>query len=545
MITLKEIKVRLRDQLWPFPGEAKSLRAAHDAMFVNALIDLQKWVPCLQSNNLSLYPWCSTYFNCGLTVFDAPIGWIKKVYTIVGEDWCNQVGYESAPYDDLVCWSNHMADFTTPLNVGLEKLPQGMKFVEKGLDSIVGRAHCGKYALERRRLYVAPWIQSNETAVVEWDGVKKAWEDTDVLDEDVWTTDVLDAVRLYVAWRHECQFGCDVNAREAAKRDWADKLAELIWECKEQQTLQVDKPCNNSHVLTAAQLAEEVVSSEPETIVFAQIGDYGDLSSPAIADVAALVKTFNPEFVLTSGDNYYGAASTFEEYDETTGQHYQQFIFPYQGIYGAGATRNKFWPTLGNHDRDPVGNLPIHHLFYPKLPNNGEYYDVVIGPIHLFIVDSGYDNSQVNRQADGITSTSKQGEWLRVKMSISTAKWKVVVFHHPPYTSTPTILTDPELVAGDGSLSYIKLRWPFKDWGADLVINGHSHNYERLIVDGLPYVVNGLGGRTTADILGTPNANSVKTFKDDWGAMKCTVTCDTFKGEFFTRAGLLIDSFEL
>ena len=37
----------------------------------------------------------------------------------------------------------------------------------------------------------------------------------------------------------------------------------------------------------------------------------------------------------------------------------------------------------------------------------------------------------------------------------------------------------------------VTMQWPFKDWGADLVLSGHSHAYERLHVGGLTYIVNG------------------------------------------------------
>ena len=35
----------------------------------------------------------------------------------------------------------------------------------------------------------------------------------------------------------------------------------------------------------------------------------------------------------------------------------------------------------------------------------------------------------------------------------------------------------------------------FAEWGADIVIGGHDHDYERLHRDGIVYIVNGLGGR--------------------------------------------------
>lgn len=64
---------------------------------------------------------------------------------------------------------------------------------------------------------------------------------------------------------------------------------------------------------------------------------------------------------------------------------------------------------------------------------------------------------------------------------VSTSPWKIVYMHHPPFSSS-----------GDGSITW--MQWPFKDWGADVVITGHSHVYEQLIVDDFPYFINGLGG---------------------------------------------------
>jgi len=42
------------------------------------------------------------------------------------------------------------------------------------------------------------------------------------------------------------------------------------------------------------------------------------------------------------------------------------------------------------------------------------------------------------------------------------------------------------------------MQWPFADWGASVVLTGHSHEYERLSIDGIPYVVNGAGGKPEA-----------------------------------------------
>src|SRR3972149_3571495 len=105
---------------------------------------------------------------------------------------------------------------------------------------------------------------------------------------------------------------------------------------------------------------------------FAVIGDYG-ANTQAEEDVANLVKSWNPEFIVTVGDNNYenGSASTI---DENIGQYYHEFIFPYLGTYGNGSPdSNRFFPVPGNHDWN-IPNL-IPYLDYFTLLNNKRFYD--------------------------------------------------------------------------------------------------------------------------------------------------------------------------
>jgi len=97
--------------------------------------------------------------------------------------------------------------------------------------------------------------------------------------------------------------------------------------------------------LTAATFAGACASPD---IRFAAIGDYGDEGQP-LADVAALVKSWNPDFITTVGDNNYnlGEASTI---DANIGQYFHAFIGNYTGDYGPGAASNNFYPAPGNHD---------------------------------------------------------------------------------------------------------------------------------------------------------------------------------------------------
>jgi hypothetical protein len=248
------------------------------------------------------------------------------------------------------------------------------------------------------------------------------------------------------------------------------------------------------------------------------IGDYG-FSNPREADVATLVKGWTPDALVTLGDNNYpfGSADTI---DLNIGQYYSGFIYPYAGTFGPGSAENRFFPALGNHDWMTDSAQP--YLDYFTLPGNERYYDVRLGPVHLFVLDSQPD------EPDGITADSTQGAWLRETMAASDAPWKLVTMHHPPYSSGP-----------HGPL--LALRWPFAEWGATAVLAGHDHIYERVVRDGIVYFVNGLGG-TVAYEIGNPVEGSQARFNADFGAMLVEAAPDRITFQFVTRAGTIVDS---
>jgi tartrate-resistant acid phosphatase type 5 len=255
---------------------------------------------------------------------------------------------------------------------------------------------------------------------------------------------------------------------------------------------------------------------------FAAIGDYG-YTGPAERDVADLVKSWNPEFIITLGDNNYdlGDSSTI---DRNIGQYYHAYIYKYRGRYGPSASTNRFFPSLGNHDYYTRNGEAYRDYF--TLPGNGRYYDFVRGDVHFFALDSD------PAEPDGISTSSVQAQWLRTELAASTARWKVVYFHHAPYSS-----------GQHGST--VALQWPFRAWGASVVLTGHDHIYERLLVDELPYLVNGLGGRSIHARNPRQLPESQKIFNGDYGAMLLTATPDSLAMQFFTRKQVLIDTYVL
>jgi hypothetical protein len=255
---------------------------------------------------------------------------------------------------------------------------------------------------------------------------------------------------------------------------------------------------------------------------FAVIGDYG-VDAPGAAAVAQLVATLDPQYVITVGDNNYpdGEQSTI---DGNVGRHYSRWIHPYTGAFPASRGPNRFFPSLGNHDWRTAGAAP--YLAYFTLPGNERYYAFRRGPLHFFALDSD------PHEPDGIEVGSVQAQWLQAALAASNAPFKLVYFHHPPFSSS------------DHGSTYA-LQWPFRAWGADAVIAGHDHAYERLVVDGFPYIVNGLGGNTRYDFGALRTAGSEMRFADEFGAMLVEADAELCTFRFLDVAGIQLDQLSI
>jgi hypothetical protein len=82
-------------------------------------------------------------------------------------------------------------------------------------------------------------------------------------------------------------------------------------------------------------------------------------------------------------------------------------------------------------------------------------------------------------------------------------------------------------------------------WGADAVIAGHDHLYERVQANGLPYFVNGAGGKDLYPFKPWPVQDSAVRYNQDHGAQLINATAPCLNISFFSRAGKLIDSVTL
>jgi hypothetical protein len=199
------------------------------------------------------------------------------------------------------------------------------------------------------------------------------------------------------------------------------------------------------------------------------IGDAGTGTANQIA-VRDAFETFNGTNTLHAwlqlGDNAYGSGYDAE---------YQTAVF---GVYTNELRNSVTWPALGNHDTaqgtDYVDTYPYFSIF--TLPTAGEAGGVSSGTEHYYSFDLGMvhficlDSMTASRATNGAMAI-----WLRSDLAVTTNRWLVAYWHHPPY-SKGSHDSDAEAELMEMRQNILPI---LEARGVDLVLCGHSHSYER------------------------------------------------------------------
>jgi hypothetical protein len=248
-------------------------------------------------------------------------------------------------------------------------------------------------------------------------------------------------------------------------------------------------------------------SNADNEIVIANIGDYGQGNADE-TKVATLVRSWNPNAICTNGDDDYLA----------------DYSLSNQADYGVFVDRDIMFPCPGNHDWD-AANLSLYLAYFDDVVDNQYYYAKQLGPVTLFMLDSDA------RTPDGNTPDSLQAEWFTEKAANCRTPWKVACIHRAPFSSDTS----------HGSTE--DSQWDYSNM--DLVLSGHAHTYERLLIGGTNYIVNGVGGSTNYLFSSTPLTGSQFRFNSKHGAAKMIITPKRLSWSFYSYDGALVDTLTL
>jgi calcineurin-like phosphoesterase family protein len=251
----------------------------------------------------------------------------------------------------------------------------------------------------------------------------------------------------------------------------------------------------------------------------------GDIASCDLDGDEATARLLDgiPGTVFTAGDNAYenGAAGEFTDcYGPSWGRH-----------------KARTRPAVGNHEYQTPDAAGYTGYFGAAATNTDgkTWYSYELGTWHVIVLDSNC------AAAGGCDAGSEQGRWLAADLAGSTARCTVAIWHHPRFSSGEH--GNDRAVAPFWQALYAA--------GADVVINGHDHDYERFAPQnpdgvgdperGIREFVVGTGGaairRFTQDA-----ANSQLRVALTHGVIKLTLHSGMYQWSWVPTSGLVSDS---
>ncbi|HKO95761.1 MAG TPA: metallophosphoesterase [Pyrinomonadaceae bacterium] len=248
--------------------------------------------------------------------------------------------------------------------------------------------------------------------------------------------------------------------------------------------------------------------SRKDSTKFLIIGDTGTGTEKQheLADIMFRSRqTFPYEFVLMMGDNMYG------------GEKPADFKLKFEDVYKTILDQKvKFYASLGNHDEPVQKNYEFFNM------NGKEYYRFTQGNAAFYALNSNYLDK-------------KQLDWVESELSKDPSEWKIMFFHHPPYSSGGKHGSDTQVR---------KVLEPvFVKYGVNVVLTGHDHFYERVKPQkGIYYFVSGAGGKLRSGDVKDNSPLTEKYFDKDMSFMLAEIVNNQLFFQVISRTGETVDS---
>jgi alkaline phosphatase len=234
-------------------------------------------------------------------------------------------------------------------------------------------------------------------------------------------------------------------------------------------------------------------------------GDIATCEGDGDSKTAAIVRR-QPGIVMTAGDNAYESGTP------------RQFRRCYHPTWGQFRARTR--PALGNHDWQTEGAAGYFRYFGKRAgPAGRGYYSFKTGGWRIYVLDTTRCQRGRNDRS-GCGRSSGQYRWLKRHLAAHPSRCTLVVGHHPRFSSG----------VGGNNEKVAPLLWLLYRAGAELVINGHDHNYERFaparpdgttdLRHGMRQIIAGAGGARLTPFRKAPRSNSVHRTNASHGVLR-------------------------
>jgi hypothetical protein len=261
-----------------------------------------------------------------------------------------------------------------------------------------------------------------------------------------------------------------------------------------------------------AATAAVTVEPRPSAVTLVGAGDIATCTSSGDEATAKLLDGI-PGTVFTAGDNVYNNGTATE------------FANCYAPSWGRHKSRTR--PAIGNHEYNTPGASGYFDYFGSAAGDVGKgYYSYDLGGWHVVVLNSNL----------AMTADSPQLVWLRADLAAHPLRCTLAIWHHPRFSS-----------GHHGSSTMVQPLWQeLYDAGADLVVAGHDHTYERFapqtptgqvdMARGIREFVVGTGGAGLY-AFEHPAPNSEIKDNQTRGVLTLTLYADRYDWEFIPVAG--------
>jgi hypothetical protein len=277
-------------------------------------------------------------------------------------------------------------------------------------------------------------------------------------------------------------------------------------------------PPKASPATATASASPTAMPAPPGSAVLVGAGDICQVFAIANAlHTATLVEALPSAGVFTLGDNSNDSGTA------------EQYATCYGSTWGAFKSRTR--PTAGNHDYLTSAGAPYYAYFGSAAGPAGKgYYSYDLAANwHVIVLNA------ICAQVGGCGSGSAQESWLRADLAANPDKHVIAMWHIPRFSSG----------LHGGSTDYQVWWQDLYDAHAEIVLNGHDHEYERFapqsptgVADrsGMREFVVGTGGAALAPFL-IVKANSEVRRSGTCGVLKLTLTEHSYAWQFMPVAG--------
>ena len=252
------------------------------------------------------------------------------------------------------------------------------------------------------------------------------------------------------------------------------------------------------------------------------MGDVGRCDATTDDETGALAASL-PGTVAILGDTAYerGSAAELEQC--------------FGGSWGAVEDRIRY-AAMGNHDIKTDDGAPLEAYLGDAVTRDGRtWFSEDLGAWHVVVLDSN-----CGFLAAGCSRNSDQVRWLREDLAASSARCTIALWHHPRFSS-----------GYHGNSGSVGAFWDaLHDAGAELVLNGHEHDYERFEpqdpggaadpAGGITEIIAGTGGGALKPFERTV-PNSLVRIADTYGVLELTLRTSGWSFRFLATDGRVLD----